>query len=766
MWSRGRIRQSVWLILMVGALAAAISSIYGISTRSSPAIEVEKDGDLFVITEIYPGSEVWYNDGRVGHVITSVNGQPSANFDALPDLVLSLDIATSRDTEAVRITIGVGPASLAQQTVTLLLLAGAFTVMSMFLFIRAERTTEVVLFAVFTASAAATLAIGPASLANHAWARLAQGVTTATSSIYFLTFFIVFARETTGRQRIQLRNLPEYSTGCALVTTLLWLAAGTLLPELFPVMRNGTLILLAASFLIVLVLLPWRYRTATANRKEQLRFATIGTTIGLFPFIWLSIIPQAVTGESIIAPEASILALALLPLSFGYSILRHQLLGISRLVHRGATYALITAMIVAVYGSVLTVLNLFAADSTVLRNVELILLFVMFAGVPLIAGVRSRAMRLADRLLYPDLKDRSDLIGRLNSVISSFGRSDALLQRSISVVGQGLGVGYAFASHGSGSAEISGEYGTRPTGFLPDGFSSQIGEHSGIIRVSHDELESEFLAGTVRGIKGIQGNMVLGPRTDGAPFDSEDIRIFQLVCGIVSGELVRTQLMEEVELQQRQLESIGEEVQRIQEDERSELSSYIHDEPLQKVAYALAQMRERALPEDLAGVLEEVARDLRNTSASLSPDILRRAGLATAISLLVKEQGHRSQFGIFLDVESMSDADRFDEDIELALYRTVREGLNNARKYANAKAVWVQLSYEAGALKLSVDDNGVGLSEPSGEPTRIDQNLGLRGLERRITQLGGTLTISPRASRGTSLTVRISATKIDEPEAR
>lgn len=750
---------------MLGALAVAISSVYGISNKSIPAIEVMKDGDIFVITKISPGSDVWYADGRVGHVITHINARPSADFDVLPRLVESLAITNPATSESVFADLGEGPAGLSQQAVTLLLLATTFAVMSLFLFIRAERTTEVVLFALFTAATAATLAIGPASIAGHAWAKLVQGATTAISSIYFVAFFAAFARDTAGRQRILFRNLPEIGTFLALVAASGWLAIATFAPEQFSFMRSFTLTLLGGSILSVLVLLPWRYRAATANRKEQLRIATIGTVIGLFPFVWLSIVPLVVTGERIIAAEASVLALALLPLSFGYSILRHQLLGISRLVHRGATYALITAIIIAVYGSVLTVLNLFADDSTVLRNVELVLLFVMFAGVPLIAGVRSRAMRLADHFLYPDLISRDDLIESLNSMISSFGRSGNVLHRSISVVGQGLGVGYAFATHGSGISEISSEYGTRPTGLWSDGFSSKLGDNSGVNRVSHDELGSEFLAGTVRGINGILGNMVLGPRNDGAPFDSEDIRIFQQVCSMVSGELVRTQLMEEVELKRRQLVSIGEEIQQNLEDERAELSSYLHDEPLQKVAYALAQMRERALPEDLAGVLEEVARDLRNTSASLSPDILRRAGLASAIAVLMEEQRYRSEFAIFLDLESISDADRFDEDIELALYRTIQEGLNNARKHAKAKAVWVHLSYEAGALELAVDDNGVGLSEPSDESTSIDQNLGLLGLERRITQLGGTLTISPRASRGTSLTVRIPAAKMDEPEA-
>ena len=195
------------------------------------------------------------------------------------------------------------------------------------------------------------------------------------------------------------------------------------------------------------------------------------------------------------------------------------------------------------------------------------------------------------------------------------------------------------------------------------------------------------------------------------------------------------------------------------------MSSYLHDEPLQKIAYALGQMRERSLPEDLAGILEEVARDLRTTSASLSPDILKSSGLVTAVGLAIEEQRKRSDFQIFPDLSKLGVEDRFVEDIELAVYRTIQEGLNNVRKHANAKAVWVQLAYESGTLTTSVDDNGIGISEDKERQNMTNHNLGLRGLERRITQLGGSLQISARASRGTSLTVGIPTKKIESADS-
>ncbi|MBN4064713.1 hypothetical protein JYU04_03150, partial [Dehalococcoides mccartyi] len=368
-------------------------SAYGVSTKSSPSIKVEKVDQIFVISEISPGSEVWYADGRVGHFITKINDQPAAEFDNFPKVVNSLHITPSLDAISVRTAIGVGTNALIQQSISLLLLSITFAVMSLFVFTRADRTHEVILFAYFSASAAATLAIGPASLANHSWARLVQGTTTSVTSVYFLAFFLGFARDSLSRYRIPSARIPELSTGLVAVLIGLWILTATSWPDLFPALRSTALLLLGLSLLGVFILLPLRYRRAAASRKEQLRIATAGTILGIFPFVWLSIIPQIVTGEPLIAAEATVLGLALIPLSFGYSILRYQLLGISRLVHRSATYILITAAIIAVYGSLLTILNRFADDTELLRNIELILLFLMFAGVPLISGVRNRAVR-------------------------------------------------------------------------------------------------------------------------------------------------------------------------------------------------------------------------------------------------------------------------------------------------------------------------------------------------------------------------------------
>ena len=463
--SRGNIRRVVWLVMMLASVIMIFLTAYGTSAKSSPAIEATRSGQNFVITEISPGSEIWYAGGRAGDFIVEINGSAAGEFPSLPSVIDSLNVTPSLIEPSVRIMIGVETSALLRQTLSLLLLTVVFALMSLFVFSRANRTSEVVLFAYFTAAIAATLAIGPASLANHAWARLLQGATTSIASVYFLAFFIEFARNSETRTSKLSANLPEASSILSLILGSLWIATATAVPELFPVLRVIALVLLGASLLGALVILPARYRRAPKVRKEQLRIASAGTVIGIFPFIWLSIIPQIITGKPIIAAETSVLGLSLIPLSFGYSKSRNQLLGISQLIHRSATYVLITTLVIVLYGSILSILNRFADESETLRNIELLLLFTMFAGIPLISGIRTRALAIADRLLYPQSLDRESLLDTLTAEFPKSSSTVSTLDRSLNAIGQSLGLRYVSAVIPSKNGDLRSEYGIRPPGY-------------------------------------------------------------------------------------------------------------------------------------------------------------------------------------------------------------------------------------------------------------------------------------------------------------
>ena len=76
--------------------------------------------------------------------------------------------------------------------------------------------------------------------------------------------------------------------------------------------------------------------------------------------------------------------------------------------------------------------------------------------------------------------------------------------------------------------------------------------------------------------------------------------------------------------------------------------------------------------------------------------------------------------------------------VEVSAFRIVQEALTNVRRHADASHVEVRVRYGAGALEVSVEDDGVG-----GEGGGDTEGHGLRGMRERAAMLGGALSVGP-----------------------
>jgi signal transduction histidine kinase len=96
-----------------------------------------------------------------------------------------------------------------------------------------------------------------------------------------------------------------------------------------------------------------------------------------------------------------------------------------------------------------------------------------------------------------------------------------------------------------------------------------------------------------------------------------------------------------------------------------------------------------------------------------------------------------------VDVELEIDGqrpERLAEAVSLAAYRIVQESLTNARRHAAGAPVRVRLSYEPGALAVSVR-SAAGLSANGNGSTGV----GIAGMAERAAAVGGTLSAEPVA---------------------
>jgi signal transduction histidine kinase len=584
-----------------------------------------------------------------------------------------------------------------------------------------------------------------------------MGASIYVTSIFFLAFFISFPRGTAAEKSRYGVWLPEIAIFASALSIVPWVLTATGVADLWAALRPGMLVMLAICLLGGVGILGWRLRFTSRENQEQLRIVTLGTLIGLVPFVWLSVIPMLVTGDEIILGEVAVLGFVLMPLSFGYAIMRHSLMGIKRLFHRTAAYALITAAIIIIYGSVLTTVSLFSPSSDVLRPIQISLLVALFAVAPMLSGVRRKAVEIVDRVLYQGAMEPQELVRTISAQAAAATDRNRTLSRSLQLIGDGMELEFAaLVTHREPGNMIDFTHGEISPEVMQGLRALRRPGEAGVRRSLLPTTEQPVLLAPLHGLGGAGTTLTLGPKQSEEPYTDEDIRLVQILSGVLSTAVARLQLLAEVQAQSAQLQSMGNDLQAIQEEEREEISAYLHDEPLQKVAYALAQMRERALPADLAKVLEDVAKDLRNTSASLSPEMLRNNGLVVAVTWMVEEQERRGPFKTYLDIQGLEEKELIDEDIQLAAYRVIQEALNNTRKHADAKAVWVRIARTKAQLEVAVEDNGVGIeSTMANKNRRLEEGLGLRGLRQRVSGLNGKLTVLPRASRGTAVIATI-----------
>ncbi|MFC8450757.1 sensor histidine kinase [Kitasatospora sp. NPDC057223] len=88
--------------------------------------------------------------------------------------------------------------------------------------------------------------------------------------------------------------------------------------------------------------------------------------------------------------------------------------------------------------------------------------------------------------------------------------------------------------------------------------------------------------------------------------------------------------------------------------------------------------------------------------------------------------------------------------VESAVLRMIQEATSNAIRHSGASEVTIRLHFGADRIRAAVTDDGCGLA-PAGGGQGV--GLGLAGLARRISRLGGRLLVDSPAGAGTTIAV-------------
>jgi len=215
---------------------------------------------------------------------------------------------------------------------------------------------------------------------------------------------------------------------------------------------------------------------------------------------------------------------------------------------------------------------------------------------------------------------------------------------------------------------------------------------------------------------------------------------------------------------QEQLRSMKSTVLFIEEQERRNIATALHEQigqPLAMACIKLGGLRQVVGSEDLVRQVDQV-RNMINLAIScsrtltfeLSPPILYEQGLEAAIGSLAEL--FRKEHGLRIDCSDDRQSKPLSSEISILLFQGVRELLVNAMKHAHAQRLTISSRREGSGIMVMVEDDGVGfanLNRSEGELTGSPRSFGLFGLRERLKYFGGNLVVKSKSGRGTQVTM-------------
>jgi len=221
------------------------------------------------------------------------------------------------------------------------------------------------------------------------------------------------------------------------------------------------------------------YRRSPAGLvRQQLKVATAGIAAGTLPFFSLYIVPYFLGLPMKPWMDLSVLFLVLVPIGFGYAIIRYRLMDVDIMLRRGLAHTVATAGVVGVYFAVVAATGLLfhTAWTTGPAGVVVAIVAAAFLFDPLRDWVQQRL----DRFFYRDRLDYRSTLIEFGRTLTTEVRSEPMLGSLLDRISQALLVDrlaiFAEDPAASGRFALARSLGLAWNGSLDLGFLQSLSE--------------------------------------------------------------------------------------------------------------------------------------------------------------------------------------------------------------------------------------------------------------------------------------------------
>ena len=225
-----------------------------------------------------------------------------------------------------------------------------------------------------------------------------------------------------------------------------------------------------------------------------------------------------------------------------------------------------------------------------------------------------------------------------------------------------------------------------------------------------------------------------------APFADDELALLELFANEVSDALTFAQLRTDL----ARLAVI---------EDRERIARNLHDEIIQDligVRLGLVHLLQRSSDDEAREELAESLTQLdlvtiraRDVVTGLE-DGASVADFRDTLTSVASSKARRANIGWTMEIEG--ELERLAGDERFEVMRVLNEAVSNVVRHSDATQMGVSLSVSPDALTLVVDDDGIGLDAVSDVT-----GLGLRNLNRRAVERGGSFDIDASPEHGTTL---------------
>ncbi|HRE78856.1 MAG TPA: sensor histidine kinase [Flavobacterium sp.] len=200
-----------------------------------------------------------------------------------------------------------------------------------------------------------------------------------------------------------------------------------------------------------------------------------------------------------------------------------------------------------------------------------------------------------------------------------------------------------------------------------------------------------------------------------------------------------------------------------QENERIKMANELHDNLGSMLATLKLNFQnlkrqkeglideENKLYEKTDHLIEEAYQKVRDMAHFKNSGIVGNEGLVPAVKKMADKMSVLNL--LEMNVIPFGLKDRLDNKLEVSLFRMIQELCTNIIKHAKASEVNIYLTQHNGTdINLIIEDNGIGFDPKA---VKSSDGMGLKNIEKKVEQMGGTFSIDTIKNKGTTIIIDI-----------